>query len=640
MAGVFQESVLTRKGIALLTKTQTGACTIALTKAMSGDGSYTPGEDISSRVALKSPKQTFPINTVTVWNPSTVLAKFVMTNKQASGNLQNGYYVKEVGLYATDPDEGEILYAIAIGVPDQWDYLPAYNDLLPSTITVDFMTEVSNAESVTIEAPNLMYLYDEGTGDKYSLGIKNKQLFCESDDGERFDPTIAPQISVRATAGKTIICSNGDTTMTATATGGKATFRIPYFGLWNVKEQGEGGAEADVFVNTAKIYGVRLSGACIIGVEWDYGNPSTALARLTPDSDPYGFVTETITEEPSPAVGTGAGSSPFDAYAPWSGMEEYNISGSTTIKRGETGFSRTGNDTMVYIPEFWFAVKDDPAGEGGKRRYYISDVETAGFQKHPGSGRYLGRYAAGGTGTPDAGSDLDYAAAVSKSGVDPFVNITLTDSRTIARAKGANWQLYDFSSYCAVILLYLVEFADWDSQTMIGSGICGSSGYSAGQAAGLTDSMVYHTGRAAGENEEACQIQYRHIEGVWGNVWQWVDGINFNERAAYVCTDPDDYAEDTLEGYTATGITLPTSGFITGMGMSENMPWAMIPDAIGGSETTFVPDRADASAGWRSLSVGGYWTTTRGGVGLLCFSGSIVASNTNDSRGFRLLYVP
>lgn len=182
MAGVFQASVLTKNGIALNAKAQAGRCKITLTKAAAGDGSYSSTEDLTSRTALKSQKQTFPLNTVTVQNQSNVFVKFIMSNHMDSaygGDLANGYYVKEIGLFATDPDEGEILYAIAIGVQDQWDYMPAYNDLLPSTITVDFLTEVSNASTVTIEAPNQMYLYDETTGDKYVLGIENGLLYYE-----------------------------------------------------------------------------------------------------------------------------------------------------------------------------------------------------------------------------------------------------------------------------------------------------------------------------------------------------------------------------------------------------------------------------------------------------------------------------
>ena len=164
MAGVFKEAVLTAKGIALLAKAQAGRCTIKLTKAATGDGSYSDGEALTNRTALKSKKQEFALITVTTQNQSNVYVKFIITNKQDTGNLKNGYYVKEVGIYAQDPDEGEILYALAVGVANQWDYMPAYNDLLPSTITMDFLTEVANATDVTIVTPNSMYLYDQVIG--------------------------------------------------------------------------------------------------------------------------------------------------------------------------------------------------------------------------------------------------------------------------------------------------------------------------------------------------------------------------------------------------------------------------------------------------------------------------------------------
>lgn len=179
MAGIFNEAVLTTKGIALLAKAQAGRCAIKLTKAETGSGSYARGEDLKARTALKSRMQTFPLNTVRTQNATNVYVKFIITNKQEGGNLAQGYYVKEVGLFATDPDEGEILYAIATAVENQWDYMPSYNNLRPSTITLEFLTEVSNAENVTIVAPNETFLYDKATGDKYVLGIENGLIYYE-----------------------------------------------------------------------------------------------------------------------------------------------------------------------------------------------------------------------------------------------------------------------------------------------------------------------------------------------------------------------------------------------------------------------------------------------------------------------------
>lgn len=146
----FKEAVLTKKGIALLAKAQAGRCSIKLTKAASGSGSYGEDEQLPEREALKEQRQVFPLDKLSVQNSSTVAVKFTITNEQASGNLQEGYYVNEVGIFAEDPDEGEILYAIAAAMEGRADYMPAYNSLLPAYISIDFYAEVSNAASVTI----------------------------------------------------------------------------------------------------------------------------------------------------------------------------------------------------------------------------------------------------------------------------------------------------------------------------------------------------------------------------------------------------------------------------------------------------------------------------------------------------------
>ena len=132
-------------------------------------------------------------------------------------------------------------------------------------------------------------------------------------------------------------------------------------------------------------------------------------------------------------------------------------------------------------------------------------------------------------------------------------------------------------------------------------------------------------------------VQYRGIENLWGNVYQFVDGFNANAYTTYVCTDPDHYADDTQSNYTATGITLPSTGWIKGLGLSSAMPWAIIPDESGGSETTYVPDYVYSnSSGWRVLSVGGNWSNGSN-AGLLYFSASGTSSRSSSNLGARLL---
>ena len=66
------------------------------------------------------------------------------------------------------------------------------------------------------------------------------------------------------------------------------------------------------------------------------------------------------------------------------------------------------------------------------------------------------------------------------------------------------------------------------------------------------------------------------------------------------------------------------------------MPWAFYPTAVGGSETTYIPDYAGYNSGWRVLLVGGGWNYG-GYAGLFYFNANNTSSNSNSNVGARLL---
>ena len=206
----------------------------------------------------------------------------------------------------------------------------------------------------------------------------------------------------------------------------------------------------------------------IWGVQWDYGNSSTALTRLTPSSDPLGVVTETINTEPVPEItGTRAGSSPFDAYDQLYGAikrRNFESNGTPGAWEGESGFTLTDKDVMVWIPQFWYKIVNDASAN--KRRYYVSTGAIEGFKLHPGSGQYVAAY--------ETSSNNQ-----SRSGKTVQVSQTRATFRTNARAKGAGWQLCDAAERNAINLLYLIEFADTNCQAKIGAGRSSSSNSSA-----------------------------------------------------------------------------------------------------------------------------------------------------------------
>lgn len=420
-------------------------------------------------------------------------------------------------------------------------------------------------------------------------------------------------IIVTVESGSTVTAVCGATTLTKTSTG-TAIFTVGKAGTWTITATKDGNTATGTVEITAsgQNKSLTLDYAAVFGVCWDTSNSSTALTRLTKTSDPYGFVTKDVTTEPVPAGGTEAGSSPFDNYAPWNGMKECNLdkSGTVTAWKGDSGFARTNNYTMVFIPVFYVAQKRS----GTKQYFYVSDKPKTGFTKHPGSGKYVGKYHA-------------YSSAFySCTGKAAEVNLTRAQFRTNAKAIGSKFHLYDFATYCAIIWLYVVEFANWDCQTKIARGNVESS---SAMNSGDSDVMIYHTGCRA----NLAGIQYRWIENLWGNVSQWVDGFNANGTTAYYCLDPSKYADDTTTGYTQIG-TLPASGWIKDLTVTDN--GLLIPKTVGGSETTFIPDYANSSSGWRVLSVGGDWLDGSY-AGLLRFSADDASSSSYSNFSARLL---
>ena len=221
----------------------------------------------------------------------------------------------------------------------------------------------------------------------------------------------------------------------------------------------------------------------------------------------------------------------------------------------------------------------------------------------------------------------------SASGMTILTSNTRSDFRNKAKDNGPGSQLRDIAAWCAYDLLYLVEYADFNSQEKIGPGIVNDT---AAHKTGETDAMVYHTGRAnSGDN---AAVQYRGIENPWGNVSEFIDGINILTQVAFICTEPESYADDTTSNYTSSGITLPNSGWIKGLGFSSVFPWALLPDTTGGgSATTYIPDYINSSAGWSVVDVSGCYTNASI-AGLFFFDASQSSGISSQYIGARLQF--
>ena len=143
----FRQGVLTTNGLNLLARAQAGQAQIAFTKFQIGDGEWdaaTPDETIMATNALRNPRAEFAIGSAEYVNPATALLTVVASNIH---NTESGYYIREVGVFATDGNT-EILYAVYLATAPDW--LPAYNSITPSSITYSIYITVANARDVTV----------------------------------------------------------------------------------------------------------------------------------------------------------------------------------------------------------------------------------------------------------------------------------------------------------------------------------------------------------------------------------------------------------------------------------------------------------------------------------------------------------
>lgn len=415
-------------------------------------------------------------------------------------------------------------------------------------------------------------------------------------------------IHVSIDSGSTVTCTKGSKTQSKTASAtGTVDFTVTESGTYTITATKNGETAEDTATITAdgQTVNVKLAYRHIYGVVWD-GTSTTVWSRT---DEAASFVNPT----PYRAGATSYGS-PFDNLYPWSGMVRV-----TDAVAGE----------LVAIPKFWYKWTKS----GNSLKLQIADKETDGFHVSPahadrGDGKgerdivYIGRYHC---------NTNNYK---SQSGVKPKANITRSTARTSIHNLGSNIWQSDIQMRMTIWMLYLVEFADWNSQKTIGKG-CGNN--SATENMGYTDSMPYHTGTTlASRDSYGIGTQYRYIEGLWDNVYDWGDGCYYNSNGLNIINTPSSFSDNS--GGTAVGV--PSSGWPSAFTVATvaGLEWVIYPTASGGSETTYSADDWDFGASYPCLRFGGYYYQC-GDRGLFCVYYSS-ASSSNAYVGCRLQKLP
>jgi hypothetical protein len=398
----------------------------------------------------------------------------------------------------------------------------------------------------------------------------------------------------------------------AVSVNGEAVLYLDQLGTWIVTGETPAGRKMVTEIVTADAPGIhyltaRFNG--IYGVRWA-GTASTACVR-TDDS-------AALDEPVSYVAGMVAGEygSPYDEIQPWASMH---------IVEDEAA------GTLVAIPKFWYklTIAADKSIEI-KIAAYPADgfkVSPAHMDRGDGKGErevvYIGRYHCGG-------------GYKSMTGVKPMASKARAAFRSGIHELGDDIWQNDIATRITLWLLYLVEYADWNTQKTIGYG-CGNN--SSTENMGASDAMPYHTGTMmASKTEYGVGVQYRNIEGLWDNVYDWCDGIYFNDTEVYVMTNPADFS-DTTNG-TLVCARPASSGYISAWQQAEEpFDWFIYPAAMAGGGESYVGDYCYYAAGGVVLCYGGSYSRSQA-FGLFCLLGDGGASSAVGNVGSRLLKLP
>lgn len=181
----FNSMVLTEKGQILYAKGQAGA-TINFTKLAVGIGSI-GNTDPTTLTDLVNHKFDIAIQGKTV---NTLQKVALISGTLTNANMTESVYIQEIGLYAQDPDDGEILYSYA-SAGQYGDYTsPATNG--PYAWNYQVYAAIGNAANVTVTLSNLQY--DTGivnTNTTFSIikGSNQKDINKSIDNKLKIYPT-------------------------------------------------------------------------------------------------------------------------------------------------------------------------------------------------------------------------------------------------------------------------------------------------------------------------------------------------------------------------------------------------------------------------------------------------------------------
>lgn len=685
----YSKLIITQDGQALMAKMIAGTGDVEFTKIGISSTEYqlTQLEALSS---LSNVKQTSLVSKVTRTNEVGIKVEAAITNAE----LTSGYYMRTLGLYALDPDEGEILYAACIETSGEC-YMPAYGGVTVSAAYFQLYTTVGNAENVSLEVNpgayatvgDIQALENEIADLKAYIGYTDDDIVgVEADFANNKFTRLAG--AVNRTPGAmfdNIECFGGRKRVNLTDDG------VELFAY------GEAG-----YTETGKL----TTSITKDGVTYPTGTPVQVMVKqpkfwykvvpMVTEAIKYPQMEEIVVTGAATAAGSltltiGTESKTVDVE---SGNSASTIAGLIAALSFTNFQTRQNGTTVRFVSRIagerdTLSVSYGSTGATGtvksyaeapangvhlrKARYYVSASPKAGFKLHPAflvdgveqeviyraafepciydvsAAAYLMTDEQVADFTASTGDKLSsIAGAKPCSGVTQ--NLTRANARTLAANRGDGWCQDYTISHSATEMLMIIEYAGFNMQTAIGAGHTGRTddgSTNMSELTGATSNLGNKSGAVTvelGDGITIVMVSYRGEENLWGNIWKHEDGINVLAQWTHAFYIADNAFADSKDDGSYKLVDFPmafTEGYISAFGYTEEFDFLFIASEVLGNSSLPVGDYTYSyvsTNGWHIVVSGAYWYHGSS-AGPFCRHSSDAPSNrVRAFSGGRLVY--
>lgn len=569
----YSKLITTAKGQALVAKVIAGtASDYDFTRIVASDDEYEI-TDLESLTSLTE-KQSSTIAEKKVVNSVGVQVKAAFTN----ASLAEGYYMNILGLYATDPDEGEILFAVCIETTGNC-YMPPYTGVTVSGAIVTMTTVVSNSEDVDITVDPAAVATVDMVDDldvrvtANEADIANLKAFVNyNDDYDIYGVEVDFENKKFTRVGGAVNKQPGTDFDGINAFGGRRRCNLADDGTVNAYEGDSGyvedGSNGQVMVEQPKFY-----------------------YKVVP------LKTETV-------------------------------GGRVLLRKARYYVSNVAKTGFKLHPAFIMNGQE-------LEKVYVSAYEATSYDVSASA------YITDDAQTVDFANDkiASIAGAKPMSGKTQ-TGATRAGFRSIAAKRGSGWSQSLVQTVTMSQILMLVEYASFNMQATIGKGNVdktddGSTNMS--ENTGATSPLGNKSG-AIRKPSNVELVSYRGEENFWGNIWTWVDGININYGKIHI--KDHDFADDTASGYTDTGITcINANGYVSAFVYVEEFDWLFVAGEVLGSNALPVSDYfwQNVARAWTVAKLGACWYVASF-AGAFCWALDNVSSTRTRDIGGRAVY--